>query len=145
MITERYNKLTDLPSSLPVFPLRRIVLLPRTTLPFNIFEPRYLQMVDDVLGGERLIGLIQPGPRSSISSTDEAPNEALDKTPEENLDERLGVVRILAKDHGRFIVPHAGVRGPIRHPRHRCDGLGADGPRGPVPGQDRDGVPSPGR
>ena len=63
MITERYNKLSDLPSSLPVFPLRGIILLPRTALPFRMFEPRYLQMVDDVLGGERLIGLIQPGPQ----------------------------------------------------------------------------------
>lgn len=63
MITERYNKLSDLPDSLPVFPLRSVILLPRTALPFNIFEPRYLEMIDDVLGGERLIGLIQPGPR----------------------------------------------------------------------------------
>ena len=62
MITERYNKLSDLPEQLPVFPLRGVILLPRTALPLNIFEPRYLEMVDDVLGGERLIGLVQPAP-----------------------------------------------------------------------------------
>jgi len=67
VITERYNKLSDLPSSLPVFPLRGIILLPRTALPFNIFEPRYLEMIDDVLAGDRLIGMIQPGPRPMLS------------------------------------------------------------------------------
>ena len=67
MITERYNKLSDLPSSLPVFPLRGIILLPRTALPFNIFEPRYLEMINDVLGGERLIGLIQPASKTHQS------------------------------------------------------------------------------
>ncbi len=77
MITERYNKPSDMPSSLPVFPLRGIILLPRTALPFNIFEPRYLEMVDDVLGGERLIGLIQPASRSPQSS-DVTPDKLLD-------------------------------------------------------------------
>jgi uncharacterized protein len=67
VITDRYNKLSDLPSCLPVFPLRGIVLLPRTALPFNIFEPRYLEMINDVLGGNRLIGLIQPGPKPMLS------------------------------------------------------------------------------
>ena len=59
-MSERYNKLSDLPKSLPLFPLRGVILLPRTTLPFNIFEPRYLEMIDHVLAGNRLIGLIQP-------------------------------------------------------------------------------------
>ncbi len=60
MISKRYNKPSDLPDTLPLFPLRGVILLPRTTLPFNIFEPRYLEMVDHVLAGNRLIGLIQP-------------------------------------------------------------------------------------
>ena len=51
----------DLPDTLPLFVLPGAVLLPRTRLPLNIFEPRYLQMVEDVLKTpERLIGLIQP-------------------------------------------------------------------------------------
>ncbi len=67
MISERYNKLSDLPTSLPVFPLRGIILLPFTALPFNIFEPRYLEMIDDVLAGNRLIGMVQPAPRPSLA------------------------------------------------------------------------------
>jgi len=49
-----------LPVSLPLFPLTGVLLLPRGLLPLNIFEPRYLHMVDDALAGDRLIGMIQP-------------------------------------------------------------------------------------
>ena len=43
-----------------MFPLRGAILLPRATLPLNVFEPRYLEMVDHALRGDRLIGMIQP-------------------------------------------------------------------------------------
>jgi uncharacterized protein len=49
-----------LPDVLPIFPLIGVLLLPRARLPLNIFEPRYLAMTRDALGGERLIGMIQP-------------------------------------------------------------------------------------
>ncbi|PAU97775.1 LON peptidase substrate-binding domain-containing protein [Paracoccus salipaludis] len=50
-----------LPDTIPLFPLPGAVLLPRTRLPLHIFEPRYLQMLDDALkSGHRLIGMIQP-------------------------------------------------------------------------------------
>jgi Lon protease-like protein len=49
-----------LPEVLPIFPLSGVLLLPRGRLPLNIFEPRYLAMTRDALGGERLIGMIQP-------------------------------------------------------------------------------------
>ncbi len=52
--------LQELPTELPVFPLTGILLLPRARLPLNIFEARYLQMVRDVLGTHRMIGMIQP-------------------------------------------------------------------------------------
>jgi len=55
-----YHSYSDLPGSLPLFPLTGAVLLPRGQLPLNIFEPRYLQMVDYALQGDRLIGMIQP-------------------------------------------------------------------------------------
>ncbi len=55
-----YRKPEDLPAAIPVFPLTGALLFPRSTLPLNIFEPRYLNMVDDALAGERLIGMIQP-------------------------------------------------------------------------------------
>lgn len=57
---ERYRSPSDLPPRIPVFPLRGAIALPRTTLPLNVFEPRYLAMVDDALRGDRLIGIIQP-------------------------------------------------------------------------------------
>jgi hypothetical protein len=49
-----------LPGTIPIFPLTGVLLLPRGRLPLNIFEPRYLAMTRDALGGERLIGMIQP-------------------------------------------------------------------------------------
>lgn len=58
--TSRYRRPSDLPPRIPVFPLRGAILLPRATLPLNVFEPRYLQMLDDVMAGDRLIGIVQP-------------------------------------------------------------------------------------
>ena len=55
-----YHAYTDLPGSLPLFPLSGVVLLPRGHLPLNVFEPRYLEMVDAAMAGNRLIGMIQP-------------------------------------------------------------------------------------
>jgi Lon protease-like protein len=52
--------LKDLPSVVPVFPLSAALLLPNGRMPLNIFEPRYLQMIDEAIGGARLIGMIQP-------------------------------------------------------------------------------------
>lgn len=50
----------ELPETLPVFPLPGALLLPRGQMPLNIFEPRYLAMIDAALSGDRLIGMIQP-------------------------------------------------------------------------------------
>jgi len=56
-------KPTDLPKTIPIFPLGGALLLPRSRLPLHIFEPRYLQMVEDALKTDaRLIGMIQPNP-----------------------------------------------------------------------------------
>jgi uncharacterized protein len=49
-----------LPETIPIFPLSGVLLLPRASLPLNIFEPRYRAMTRDALSGERLIGMIQP-------------------------------------------------------------------------------------
>jgi len=58
-----YRGSADLPEVIPVFPLPGALLLPRGQLPLNIFEPRYLAMVDDSMrDGHRLIGMIQPDP-----------------------------------------------------------------------------------
>ena len=50
----------ELPSTVAIFPLSGVVLLPRARLPLNIFEPRYLNMIQDAMQGQRLIGMIQP-------------------------------------------------------------------------------------
>lgn len=55
-----YRLDTDLPATLAVFPLTAALLLPGGRMPLNIFEPRYLQMVDNAIAGSRLIGMIQP-------------------------------------------------------------------------------------
>jgi Lon protease-like protein len=52
--------LSALPDTLPIFPLSGVVLMPQARLPLNIFEPRYLAMVEDALGSGRMIGMIQP-------------------------------------------------------------------------------------
>jgi Lon protease-like protein len=59
----------DLPTEFPVFPLAGALLLPRGRLPLNIFERRYLAMVEDSLGAGRLFGLIQPDPHRPESES----------------------------------------------------------------------------
>lgn len=66
---------SDLPVSVPLFPLSGALLLPFAHRPLNIFEPRYIEMIDAVLGGERLIGLIQPQDTSEESPKGQAPLE----------------------------------------------------------------------
>ncbi|MBZ9737881.1 MULTISPECIES: LON peptidase substrate-binding domain-containing protein [unclassified Mesorhizobium] len=55
-----YRLAKDLPSAIPIFPLEGALLLPGGRMPLNIFEPRYLQMLDQAVAGSRLIGIIQP-------------------------------------------------------------------------------------
>lgn len=59
-MAQSYVKAADLPQVIPVFPLAGAIVLPRGQLPLNIFEPRYLNMVDDAMSGDRIIGMIQP-------------------------------------------------------------------------------------
>ncbi|WP_125255293.1 LON peptidase substrate-binding domain-containing protein [Brevundimonas fluminis] len=59
-MAQGYVKAADLPQVIPVFPLAGAILLPRGQLPLNIFEPRYLNMIDDAMGADRLIGMVQP-------------------------------------------------------------------------------------
>jgi len=62
----------DLPAELPLFPLNGVLLLPRGRLPLNVFEPRYLNMVEHALGQRRLIGIVQPSVdgRAGLSAPD---------------------------------------------------------------------------
>ena len=54
------HKTIKLPEIIPVFPLSNFIFFPKTTVPLNIFEKRYLEMVDDAMKGDRIIGMIQP-------------------------------------------------------------------------------------
>ncbi len=57
----QFKKIEEIPKKIPLFPLTGAVLFPDTQLPLNIFEPRYIQMVDSALASpDRLIGMIQP-------------------------------------------------------------------------------------
>lgn len=69
MTTAFHTNFADLPDILPVFPLDGVLLLPRGQLPLNIFEPRYLAMVEDSLSTHRLIGMIQPRANDTLYNT----------------------------------------------------------------------------
>ena len=89
-----------LPGVIPIFPLAGALLLPGGRLPLNIFEPRYLAMVDDALKSHRLIGMIQP--ESEAEARRSAPNLA-----------DVGCVGRIAKfietDDGRYLIELSGV------------------------------------
>ena len=55
------KKIIDhLPNKIPVFPLSNFIIFPKTTVPLNIFEPRYIDMIDDAMKSNRIIGMVQP-------------------------------------------------------------------------------------
>ncbi len=53
-------KKENLPNEIPIFPLSNFIIFPNTTVPLNIFEPRYIDMIDDSMKSNKLIGMIQP-------------------------------------------------------------------------------------
>ena len=53
-------KIEDLPKKIAVFPLSNFIVFPKTTVPLNIFEPRYVDMINDCMKSNKLIGMIQP-------------------------------------------------------------------------------------
>ena len=53
-------KLENLPKKIPVFPLSNFIIFPKTTVPLNIFEPRYIDMINDSMKADKIIGMIQP-------------------------------------------------------------------------------------
>ena len=60
-MTDNLKQEINLPNTIPIFPLKGVVMFPDTYLPLNIFEPRYLKMIDNAISNEhRLIGMIQP-------------------------------------------------------------------------------------
>ena len=54
------KSIISLPKEIPIFPLSNFIIFPKTSVPLNIFEPRYINMIDDAMKGNRMIGMIQP-------------------------------------------------------------------------------------
>mgnify|MGYP001245052086 CR=1 FL=1 len=59
------NKKNELPNKISVFPISNFIIFPKTTVPLNIFEPRYIKMVDDSMKSSRMIGMVQPKKKSN--------------------------------------------------------------------------------
>ena len=64
------DKINKLPSTIPIFPLSNFIIFPNTTVPLNIFEPRYIQMIDDSMKSHRMIGMIQPRKSGELRKPD---------------------------------------------------------------------------
>jgi hypothetical protein len=107
---------TELPASLPIFPLTGVLLLPRGKLPLNVFEPRYLNMVRDALASDRMIGMVQPREDDPTTLTGPPPDAV---PPDAALGERPPALyptgcagRITAfseSDDGRFQITLTGI------------------------------------
>ena len=58
-------KKEELPKIIPVFPLSNFIIFPKTTVPLNIFEPRYIDMINDSMKSNKLIGMVQPNSKNT--------------------------------------------------------------------------------
>lgn len=89
----------DLPSVIPVFPLPKVILFPESNLPLNIFEPRYLKMIDDARESHGIIGMIQP------QTTD-----GLEGAPDLHAVGGAGrITHFVKTDDGRYLIRLTGV------------------------------------
>ncbi|MGI9411683.1 MAG: LON peptidase substrate-binding domain-containing protein [Hyphomicrobiaceae bacterium] len=100
----QYRTTSDLPAELPVFPLRGTILLPRATLPLNVFEPRYLAMLDHVISGSRVLGIIQP---RATDQAEESPQD--ESTPLKSVGCAGRVTSYQELDDGRLVISISGV------------------------------------
>ena len=104
----RYRTGADIPETVPVFPLKGALLLPGGQLPLNIFEPRYLAMVENALAGKRIIGMIQP----KIDGEDDEPTDELDESLRPQLSSVgcLGRITTFAETgDGRLLITLQGI------------------------------------
>ena len=62
--------MSNLPNQIPIFPLSNFIIFPETTVPLNIFEPRYIQMIDDSMKTHRMIGMVQPKKTGELMKPD---------------------------------------------------------------------------
>ena len=93
-------KLEDLPTKIPVFPLSNFIIFPKTSVPLNIFEPRYIDMINDSIKSNKLIGMIQP------KKTDSSENSI----PQLHSIGCLGKITTFQEsDDGRFLIELKGI------------------------------------
>ena len=93
-------KLEDLPTKIPVFPLSNFIIFPKTSVPLNIFEPRYIDMINDSIKSNKLIGMIQP------KKTDKSENAI----PQLHSIGCLGKITTFQEsDDGRFLIELKGI------------------------------------
>ena len=106
--------MSDFPSTLPLFPVSGALLLPHTRLPLVAFEARYIALVEDALGGNRLIGMIQPSQKQEQEQEQEEKEE--EEKEQEEKDELYDIgcagriVRYEELDDGRRFIVLRGVR-----------------------------------
>ena len=88
-----------LPGTLPIFPLPGVVLLPGGILPLNVFEPRYVAMIDDALAGARLVGMVQPDRQTGdVGAAHTYPVGCAGR-----------IVKMTETDDGRYLISLAGI------------------------------------
>ncbi len=91
--------MNNYPKLIPVFPLSNFILFPQTTVPLNIFEPRYIDMINDIMKSNKILGMIQP--KNSINSL---------KIPELHKVGCLGkVMSFRETEDGRFLIEVKGI------------------------------------
>lgn len=100
----RYNHGSDLPPLIPVFPLTGAILLPRATMPLNIFEPRYLAMIDNAISSSRIIGIIQP---LKVAADEESPKERA--VPLKGIGCAGRITAFQELDDGRILISLTGI------------------------------------
>jgi Lon protease-like protein len=91
----------ELPRTIPIFPLSGALLLPGGQLPLNVFEPRYLNMVRDALGSDRMIGMIQPTEKERMAAEDHPPVYPVGCAGR--------ITSFTETDDGRFLITLTGV------------------------------------
>ena len=93
-------KIEDLPKKIPVFPLSNFIIFPKTAVPLNIFEPRYIDMINDSMKSNKLIGMIQPKTLKSLTN----------KIPELHQIGCLGKITTFQEtDDGRYLIELKGI------------------------------------
>ena len=93
-------KIEDLPKKIPVFPLSNFIIFPKTAVPLNIFEPRYIDMINDSMKNNKLIGMIQPKTLKNL----------MNKIPELHQIGCLGKITTFQEtDDGRYLIELKGI------------------------------------